>query len=120
MRARLDSFAARLAEAGAQVVAVPLPVPLADGFATWRYLTLPTIGAGLPDAVYAEFVKLETVPGDDPELQVGRAMTSRYKAWLAATDLRQRQRAAWAGLFEQYDVVLAPVMATTILCMLIR
>ena len=39
-------------------------------------------------------------------------MTSRYKAWISATELRQRQRAAWASLFDQYDVVLAPVMPT--------
>jgi amidase len=111
--ASLDAFAARLAEAGAKVDAVPLPVPLGDGFGTWRDLTLPTVGVGLPAAEYAELAKLEDVPGDDPMLAVGRAMTSRYKAWLSATDLRQRQRAAWARLFDQYDVVLAPVMPTT-------
>ena len=45
-------------------------------------------------------------------LAVARAMTSRYRSWISATDIRQSQRAAWARLFEQYDVVLAPVMPT--------
>jgi amidase len=112
VRARLDGLAARLAEAGARVDEVPLPVPLADGFGTWRDLTLPTIGAGLAAAEYAELASLENVAGDDPMLLVGRAMTSRYRAWIGATELRQRQRAAWATLFDQYDVVLAPVMPT--------
>jgi amidase len=112
VRSRLDAFAARLAEAGARVDEVPLPVTLADGFSSWRDLTLPTIGAGLPAAEYAELASLENMPGDDPMLAVARAMTSRYKAWISATELRQRQRAAWAGLFDQYDVVLAPVMPT--------
>jgi amidase len=111
--AKLDGFAARLAEAGAEVDAVRLPVSLADGFASWRDLTLPTIGVGLPAKDYAEFAELENVPGDDPMLLMGRAMTSRYKAWIGATELRQRQRVAWASMFEQYDVVLAPVMPTT-------
>jgi amidase len=108
----LGAFAGRLADAGAQVAAVPLPVPLADGAAVWRDLVSPIIGAGLPGAVYAELAGLENVPGDDPDVLIGRAMTSRYREWAIASERRERQRAAWAALFEQYDVVLAPVMPT--------
>ncbi|HEY2316424.1 MAG TPA: amidase family protein [Streptosporangiaceae bacterium] len=112
VRASLDGFAARLSEAGAHVHAVRLPVPLADGFSTWRDLALPIFGVGLPDAEYAELAKLADIPGDDPMLASARALTSRYKAWFSATELRERQRAAWATLFDQYDAVLAPVMPT--------
>lgn len=112
VRANLEGFAARLAEAGAKVDATPLPVSLADGFRTWRDLTLPTIGLGLPAAEYAELAGRNEVPGDDPKLAIGRAMTSRYRDWMIATELRQRQRAAWATFFDSYDVVLAPVMPT--------
>ncbi len=38
---------------------------LADGFATWRDLTLPTIGLGLPDAEYARLAAAGAAPGDD-------------------------------------------------------
>jgi amidase len=38
---------------------------------------------------------------------------SRYRSWARANQLRQVQRAAWADLFDRYDVVLAPVMPTT-------
>ncbi len=112
VRACLDRFASRLASAGAQVDPVPLPVPLADGFRTWRDLTLPIIGAGLPDPEYAAFAGLEQDPGDDPETQMLQAMASRYRSVMRATQIRQRQRAAWADFFERYDVVLAPVMPT--------
>ena len=112
VRASLESFADRLAAAGAEVDAVPLPVSLAEGFSTWRNVTLPILGVGLPDAEFARLAQLENVPGDDPALAIGRAMTSRHRSWVNAVELRQHQRVAWAQFFEQYDVVLAPVMPT--------
>jgi amidase len=112
VRANLDSFAARLAEAGARVEAVPLPVPLGEGYLAWRDLTLPIIGLGLSEQEYQDLAKLENAPGEDPALVIARAMTSRFRSWMHANELRQRQRAAWARFFERYDVVLAPVMPT--------
>ena len=113
VRARLDAFASRIADAGAQVDAVALPVPLADGLRSWQELVLPIIGAGLPDEDFAALAELEAVSGDDPMLNAGRALASRYRSWARANGIRQRQRAAWAKLFQQHDVVLAPVMPTT-------
>jgi amidase len=110
--AALDRFAARLADAGARVEAAALPVPLADGFRSWRDLVLPIFGLGLPEDEYNEMKGLEDVPGDDPGLVMGKAMTSRFRSWMEAMELRERQRAAWADFFERYDVVLAPVMPT--------
>jgi amidase len=112
VRANLDSFAARLADAGARVEAVALPVPLAEGFRAWRDLTMPIFGLGLPEEEFQQLAKLENVPGDDPELVMGRALTSRFRSWMRANQRRQHQRVAWAGFFEQYDAVLAPVMPT--------
>jgi amidase len=113
VRAGLNGFASGLATAGVQVNAVPLPVPLADGLRSWQELVLPIIGAGLPDEDFAAFAELDSVPGDDPMLTAGRALASRYRSWAHANANRQRQRAAWAALFEHYDVMLAPVMPTT-------
>jgi amidase len=112
VRANLDRFAGRLAEAGARVEAVPLPVPLAEGLLSWQELVIPIIGMGLDDDAFASFAELEAIPGDDPMLVAGRALAGRYRTWARANGLRQRQRAAWAASFEQYDVVLAPVMPT--------
>lgn len=113
VRARLDGFAGGLADAGAQVDAVPLPVPLADGLRSWQELVLPIIGTGLSDEDFAAFAELEAVPGDDPMIIAGRALASRYRSWARANADRQRQRAAWAALFQDYDCVLAPVMPVT-------
>jgi amidase len=107
VRGQLGGFAARLSAAGAEVEEARLPVPLADGLATWRDVTMPIIGTGLPDAVFAA---LENVPGDDPMQAMERAMASRFRDVLTATNLRQRQRVAWAEFFRGYDIVLAPVM----------
>jgi len=112
VRANLDAFAARLADAGARVEAVALPVPLAEGFRSWRDLVMPIFGLGLPEQEFQQLAKLENVPGHDPELVMGRALTGRFRSWMRANQRRQHQRAAWAGFFEQYDAVLAPVMPT--------
>ncbi len=112
LRSLLDGFATRLSEAGAEVEAVPLPVPLAEGLHSWQELVLPIIGMGLPDDAFASFAELDAVPGDDPMLVAGRALAGRYRTWARANGRRQHQRAAWAACFEHHDVVLAPVMPT--------
>ena len=112
VRTNLDGFAGRLTDAGAQVGAVSMPVSLADGLRTWQQLVLPIMGIAMSDDDFASFAQLEAVPGDDPLLDAGRAMASRYRTWAVANGLRQRQRALWSTFFEDYDVVLAPVMPT--------
>jgi amidase len=89
-----------------------MPVSLADGLRTWQQLVLPIMGIAMSDDDFASFAQLEAVPGDDPLLHAGRAMASRYRTWAVANGLRQRQRALWSTFFEDYDVVLAPVMPT--------
>ncbi|MCU1346445.1 MAG: hypothetical protein JWL70_2711 [Acidimicrobiia bacterium] len=111
-RAVLDSFVQRLVSAGATVEFTALPVPLADGLRTWQELALPILGMGLPDAQFDELVALEQVPGSDPVLDGLRSFVSRYRSWGRANARRQQHRAAWAAMFERYDVVLAPVMPT--------
>ncbi len=110
--ANLDSFASRLDAAGAHVDAVPLPVSLTDGLRAWQDLVLPIIGAGLPDDVFAAFAGIDGDAGADPMANSARALAGPYRSWARANELRQHQRAAWATLFENYDVVLAPVMPT--------
>jgi amidase len=112
LRAGLERFASRLADAGARVDRIPLPVPLAEGLHSWQELVLPIIGMGLPEEAFTSFAELEAVPGDDPMLVAGRALAGRYRTWARANGRRQHHRAAWAACFEQYDVVLAPVMPT--------
>jgi amidase len=113
LRTNLNAFADRLADAGAQVDSVPLPVPLADGLLSWQELALPIAGSWLPDHVFDAFVDLDTVPGAGSVLGKSHPIASRYRSWAHANEIRQRQRVTWAKLFEQYDAVLAPTMPTT-------
>ena len=108
----LAGFAARLSDAGAAVEAVRLPVPLADALRTWRDVTMPILAMGLPDDEFASLATLENVQGDDPVVGIGRAMTSRFRDVMRATQTRQVQRVAWAELFTRYDVVVAPAFPT--------
>jgi amidase len=110
VRAQLEDFAARLSAAGACVEDARLPVLLAEGLATWRDVTMPILGSGLPDEAFARYAALEDVPDHDLTLSAGRAMVSRFRDVLAATGRRQRQRQAWADFFRRYDIVLAPVL----------
>jgi amidase len=112
VRAALDGFAGRLADAGARVEAIDLPVPLAEGLRSWQELVLPVIGTGLPDDAFAAFAELDALEGDDPMLVAGRSLAGRYRSWARADSRRQHQRVAWAECFEQVDLVLAPVMPT--------
>jgi amidase len=112
VRANLGRFADLLADAGAEVEEVPLPVPLADGLLSWIELVLPIIGLGLTDEEFAAFVEFDGIPGDDPTLVAARSFAGRYRAWGFANARRQHQRRAWAQLFDNYDVVLAPTMPT--------
>jgi amidase len=118
VRDSLEGMATRLAESGARVEPVSLPVPLRDGLRAWQDLVVPIIGAALPDEVYDAFAGLDAVAGDDagptddPSLNGARALAGRYRSWARANSRRQHHRAAWATLFDRYDVVLAPVMPT--------
>jgi amidase len=112
VRASLESFAADVAAAGARVEETALPVPLPEGFASWRDLVLPIIGLGLPPEEYDRLKQVEDAPGDDPRLLTAKALTSRFRSLMRASQIRAQQREAWARFFADYDVVLAPVMPT--------
>jgi amidase len=112
VRAALDGFAGRLADAGPRVEAIELPVALGDGLRSWQELVLPIIGTGLPDDAFAAFAELDALEGDDPMLVAGRSLAGRYRSWARANNRRQHERVAWAECFERFDVVLAPVMPT--------
>jgi amidase len=108
----LRGFADRLADAGAEVEAVTMPVSLADGLRSWMELVLPIIGTGSSDEDFAALAELDGIPGDDPTLVAMHSFVSRYRDWARANGRRHHHRQAWARLFEEYDVVLAPTMPT--------
>jgi amidase len=112
VRHNLDAFAERLDKCGARVDVIPLPCPLSEGLKMWQEMVLPIIGTGFSEEEFTGFTALEALPDDDAMIHAGRALVSRYRSWATSNDRRQHQRKAWAALFENHDVVLAPVMPT--------
>jgi len=78
-------------------------------------LLMPIVNGGLPEAQFAEFAQLaNTLPAGDTGLlaTMARNTALRHRDWLRANEARARLRAAWAGFFERYDVLLCPVWPT--------
>ena len=103
--------AARLAEAGATVDEITLPVPSLDAYRLWQDLVLPVIGADLPDDLYTAMVGFAGVDDSDLTVRSATALVHRWREVHRADEHRQRQRQAWADLLGTVDVVLAPCMA---------
>jgi amidase len=115
VRALLDAAAGALADAGAAVSAITPPVGLGDLGRSWEKLVLPLVAAGFPDEVFDAFATASTGPSSEDEdaaIRVMRATTIRHRDWVGANEARAQHRRLFAGLFEQHDVLLAPVMPT--------
>lgn len=115
VRALLDGAAAALADAGAVVVPVPPPVELAALGRSWESLVVPIVAMGLPEETFAAAAGMPPPAEgevEDARMRALRAMALRHRDWLRANEARQRHRAAFAELFRQHDVLLAPVMPT--------
>ena len=108
----LRSYADRLADAGAVVEEVPLPVPLRQLADSWLDLVVPIIGSGLPDDVFAAFAPLADLEPTDLLGRAGRGMAIRFRDRNAADQRRQQHRARFAEHAQRYDVTLVPPFAT--------
>ncbi|HZM32017.1 MAG TPA: amidase [Acidimicrobiales bacterium] len=114
-RVLLDAAAGALAGAGARVAPATPPAGLAELVPLWERLVLPVLSAGLDDDTFAAFAAVDATPvapDEDRSLRSLRAITSRHRSWLGADEHRHKLRAAFARLFDDHDVLLAPVMPT--------
>lgn len=109
-RAVLERLVDDLVDAGAQVEAGPMPVPMAEAFDSWLALVLPIIGTGLPDELYDVLATVAPVPGDTASTSLSRLAGSARDRF-RADQRRQVQRRAWAERFESVDAWLAPCFA---------
>jgi amidase len=114
-RALLDGAARALADGGATVTAVEPPVGLGELVMSWERLVLPVVSMSMPEDDVAALVEMAAAPVADDEprtVRAIRAIAARHRDWLRADERRHRHRRLFAGLFEQHDVLLAPVMPT--------
>ncbi len=73
-------------------------------------LLLPGMAAGFPPKVYDAMV--EAAEGEGPGATNARYSTMRHRDWLAANEARARAARAWDELFDEVDVMIAPVSQT--------
>ena len=74
------------------------------------------MGTGFPPAVFADHVEqAEQLEEDDASFRADmlRGTVQRHRQWLSSNERRARLRAVWARFFEDFDVLITPVMPTT-------
>jgi len=108
----IESAASSLAKLGAQVdyEARPAFDPL-DNQLNYFLLLMAAMGGGMPKEVYegAKAMVAAAAPDDmsQPLLQM-RGIALSHRDWQHQNEKRLQIRAAWAKMFESYDVLLCP------------
>ncbi|ODV13249.1 MAG: hypothetical protein ABT20_02485 [Rubrivivax sp. SCN 70-15] len=117
VQARADAVARSLAGQGARVDDQARPTfDAAHGHAVFQGLLHAAMSARMPDAEFAQAVaQADALPAADqgPAAQLLRAQTMRARDWQRLNEARTKIRWAWHRFFEQFDVLIAPVMSTT-------
>lgn len=88
----LGDAATQLAQAGARVSDARPPVDLASTFRLFNDLLLPAISLSIDDAA------------------AGEVLSGSHRKWLQLQDERARLRALWAEWFQDYDILLCPIL----------
>lgn len=116
---RVQRAADLLARRGATVSDRARPAFDAAAYrSTYVALVGSLMGATVPDAVYAmqQQRARDLDPGDTSKAAaMARAMVLSHRDWLRHDAERTRLRAQWRSFFEEWDVLLCPIMATTAL-----
>ena len=116
VRAAIDTFADKLAGAGAKVTREsPLLPDQADAARLYMRMLLSVLGATYPPEVY-ERVRADAarLDADDHSLvaEQRRGAVLSHRDWIRADAERVAVRERWRALFAEFDVVLCPVMPT--------
>jgi amidase len=109
----VQGFAELLAAQGAKVETLKSPIDGEQLYGVYMTLLLGLTGADLPDMTRAVLTLLRPalgLLGGDPRApaRMLRNYTATHAEWLAAHEQRTRFQARLKGLFERYDVILAP------------
>lgn len=114
---RVQRVADLLASRGAVVSDRARPsFDAAESRRTYVALLNAIFGAGVPDAVYEENKKraagFDRSDTSKPAV-IARSLVLDHRAWLGRNSERTRLREQWRSFFEDWDIVLCPIMATT-------
>jgi amidase len=116
VEARVDLVATALKEAGAIIDEDARPAfdPQAS-HATYQNLLHATMSARMPDAPYDSlktYVDNLDPDDDSQKARVMRAQVANFKQWSSANEERHKLRWQWHEFFQNYDILLTPMMAT--------
>jgi amidase len=117
----ISSFAAGLTAGGAEVEPIRSPLPIRGMMSTDITLLMAVLSGGLDPAQRAVFELLRGPARIAQSLGAGPlswahgalGYTARHHEWLAASEVRAQMKRAVAKVFEQFDIILAPVTPTT-------
>lgn len=116
VRVRVETVADACRAAGAIVDDQARPeFDAAHSHQTYQNLLQATMAARTPEESYASLKRyVEGLdPNDDsPAAQIFRAQVSSFRTWTENNELREHLRWHWHLFFQDYDVLLTPVMPT--------
>ncbi len=116
-QARVRKVGDAFADAGAEVSDTARPdFSPAESHETYHRLLQPVMAARMPDADFDVLIaKAEALDPSDTSQRalVFRSQTARHRSWIQANETRTHLRWAWHRFFEQWDVIVTPVMATS-------
>lgn len=114
---RVQEVGEMLARTGARVSDLARPdIPSAEFYATYLGLLGSTGLANLPDDYHASILRAAAAFGaddDSPLAVLARARVLDHRSWSDHEERRTRYRLRWQAFFDDWDVVICPVSATT-------
>ena len=114
--AAVARVATALADGGAQVDYEARPVAAEHTHTVYQSLLQATMSARLPEDRYQAVLRqVEALDPEDGSLAatIQRSQVARFRDWTANNEKRTHLRWQWHAFFEDFDVLLAPVMATS-------
>jgi len=121
VRTVVESFAAELAAAGAQVTPISAPVHAPSLIAAYQTLLGAVLGEDMPESTIRGMARMRGLArwqmsrGAAPTSQWGMilAYTATHREWMAADAVRARLRREIGGVFDRFDAILAPITPVT-------
>ena len=113
---RVDAVADALSGMGATVDFDARPVDSEHTHFVYQCLLQATMSARLPEDRYQTIVRqVEDLPPEDMSLSavIQRSQVARFRDWTANNEKRTHIRWRWHDFFNRFDIVLAPIMATS-------
>jgi amidase len=108
-RAALESFIDDLRGSGASIEEVSLPVDPLESHETYLQVLFAIVGAPAPEEAEA-FERLAAQDETGMAAKLARYMRASLGEWFQLAETRERLFRAWAGFFQDYDLLLCPAV----------